>query len=115
MSPNSDEENKAEEKKDGPIAQWLKKEAEKPEVCRPCFLSVLAPWYRDELDEKGYGEEARAIEVMGETEDPLTLGRKLDEIRGRLCAGDAGICQRLTELNQLMFDSEEEIGGEQAV
>ena len=66
-----------------PLVDWVEKEGQESE-CPPCDFSVIAPWYRDLLNEQGYPELAeRIMEVVPEGQDPdvLELARTLDDIK----------------------------------
>lgn len=71
-----------------PLAEWLTQVESDPEGCAPCDLSTITPWYRDLLQEQGYGDLALQIEQVvgaeGEETDPRRLAETLDNIKGQV-------------------------------
>lgn len=72
----------ADEAKCRPLQEWIQGGDEKE--CRSCVLAIMAPWYRDALEKHGLPEEARTLERMAESSDPIQVARALDELKGRV-------------------------------
>jgi hypothetical protein len=94
------------------ISTWLKKKSSNPELCKPCFLPLLATWYAEELREKGQPGLADIIEMARQEPnmDEKSFAQILDSIREDVCDVDSQLCQRLTEFNLAMFESEKKGG-----
>ena len=99
--------------KETKVGTWLRRKSKHPEPCKPCYLPLLAAWYQDELREKKQVGLADIIEMAKQEPnmDEKSFAKILDSIRGDICEIDTGTCQRLTEFNLAMFESEEK-GGE---
>ena len=99
--------------KETKVGTWLRRKSKHPEPCKPCYLPLLAAWYQDELREKKQVGLADIIEMAKQEPnmDEKSFAKILDSIRDDICEVDTGTCQRLTEFNLSMFESEEK-GGE---
>lgn len=76
-----------------PLAEWVRQQQEDPEACVPCDLSVITPWYRDELQKNGLVELAQQVDALAEGEPTdgqeasqqqydLHVAATLDRVRG---------------------------------
>ena len=95
------------------LTTWLKRKSSNPDLCKPCYLPLLAAWYKDELQEKGQAGLADIIDMARQESgmDEKSFAEVLDSIRDDVCEIDKETCQRLTEFNLAMFESEKK-GGE---
>ena len=99
--------------KETKVGTWLKRKSKHPELCKPCYLPLLAAWYQEELKEKKQVGLADIIEMAKQEPnmDEKSFVKILDSIRDDICEVEPDICQRLTEFNLAMFESEKK-GGE---
>lgn len=65
-----------------PLQEWIQGGNEKE--CRSCVLAIVTPWYRDALQKHGLTEEARTLERMAESSEPVQVARALDEVKSRV-------------------------------
>jgi len=66
------------------LSDWVKAQEESGDenLCPPCDLATIAPWYRDLLRKKGYSELAAKVEALAEGEhDAIEVALVLDEVR----------------------------------
>ena len=99
--------------KETKVGTWVRRKSKHPEPCKPCYLPLLAAWYQEELREKKQVGLADIIEMAKQEPnmDEKSFAKILDSIREDTCEVEPEICQRLTEFNLAMFESEEK-GGE---
>lgn len=65
-----------------PMAQWVTESAEDPELCVPCGLGAITPWYRDILEKAGLKELAARVDGLAESEPTnLEVAELLDEVK----------------------------------
>jgi len=66
-----------------PMAEWIQKDPNNPDICRPCMLGLTANWYEDELKEQGKEDIASDLLQFRQTEgvEPIQVAQKLDEIK----------------------------------
>jgi len=54
------------------------------EECRMCLLPPLIQWYESELRERGHNNLADEVKALTNSNDPLEVAEKFDEIKGRV-------------------------------
>lgn len=65
------------------IKAWIEEPDDK--VCRPCLLAPLTAWYKNQLEESGFGELATELtDVVISGENEYAIAAKLDEVKGRV-------------------------------
>ena len=99
--------------KETKVEPWLRRKSKNPNPCKPCYLPLLAAWYQDELREKQQAGLVDIIEMAKQEPnmDEKSFAKILDSIRDDICEIEPETCQRLTEFNLAMIESEEK-GGE---
>lgn len=90
-----------------PLVDYVRSLENDPDACVPCDLSVIAPWYRDELTEKGYPELAAEVDALVESElGDLHTAETLDRVRAEVT--DDATRERLEHFDCLMQQSHDE-------
>lgn len=80
------------------MKEWIEKEVDTEEVCKPCVLPVVTAWYIETLDENGLPDKARQLEQFSNQENltPLQLAEELDSIKEQV---DPNLRNRFRELD----------------
>jgi len=68
-----------------PMAEWVK-EPDPRGICRECLLGPVLQWYHEELEAKGYSEQAHELEKLSRQAEelPLQLCEQFDKIKGEV-------------------------------
>lgn len=94
-----------------PLVEWAEGAEEDEDLCVPCNLSVIAPWYRDVLREAGYADLADEVHALADAEpDALGAARLLDEVKARV--DNPIVRDRLTMFDCMAQSEKYEGGGE---
>lgn len=64
-----------------PMETWISKEFGPDGECRPCRMAPAASLYLGVLEKANMSEAAKQLEEAYETENPLTLGKAMDNIK----------------------------------
>ena len=64
------------------LVEWAKEQQDIEGSCVPCDFSVIAPWYRDLLKEKGYEDLSERVDAIADTDqNPASVAETLDKIK----------------------------------
>jgi len=68
-----------------PMAEWVIEEDPRG-ICRECLLGPVLQWYHEELEAKGYSEQAQDLEKLSRQAEelPLQLCEQFDKIKGEV-------------------------------
>jgi hypothetical protein len=68
-----------------PMVEWVK-EPDPRGICRECLLGPVLQWYHEELEARGYSEQAHKLEKLSRQAEelPLQLCEEFDKIKGEV-------------------------------
>jgi len=68
-----------------PMAEWVSEEDPRG-ICRECLLAPVIQWYHEELEARGYSEQAQKLEKLSRQAEelPLQLCEEFDKIKSEV-------------------------------
>lgn len=66
------------------MKEWIEGDKNTDKECRMCLLPPVLQWYESELRERGHNDLADEVKALINSNDPLEVAEKFDEIKGKV-------------------------------